>query len=796
MVMQRVYLISLDFLENFQFSDGELNFIDVIKFLLSNNEKDLIISYSIKDNRLECVKNIFPFKHERLLFVNRIRVMDLIKEHNDNPDISFIVIGRKNQDFRMAVNNKLLFITPLWVRNLEEQADKYGIKVDSPYQLLEFMKTIINQKNWYSKLVLPDGTIVLSLTDARTFEKYTISKEEKEVIERFHQILKNGSRNFYEMYFYHFFSSISNNKRLFNDINYWGYFPSSSGHIEGNEMFKFKEKVREMMKGQPQKHEDYKKYRNLLVRHTPTNKSHETHRDIRIKIGSKKHFETVRLNKGFINKLHGKNICIFDDYLTHGNSFECARNLLRHAGVNKLIFVTLGRFVRPYQYQEYELTGDIYSPTYNYKLIKRYEIPLTEFEINEEAKYEVENLHSIFNLSHSHFEVWYIITEGGINLEQYVIALKLLNINNQLILQMLDTFTIYDFIDLFKGEYLALQFKFNIKLDKHTNVFSNIDLLNETLEKSKEIIKLSKKNKIKIALINSKKYPSILKSIKNPPAIIYYKGRGFYKVHNKSVGCVGTRSMTDFGKAAVEAIVPKLVDEGFTIVSGLAEGVDTLSHKKCLENNGRTIAVLAHGLDMIYPKTNTELANEIIKNKGLLVSEYPIGTKPDKFRFVERNRLISALSKGVVVFETKEKSGTMHTVNYAIEQNKPIFCPFPSYASETTSALIKLINNKTATPIPYRNSFETVVLGLGYKLKDKEKARKIKNTTITKLINSANIQKTDLDTPMNFEIPKYTGIRVDKDIYLKYKEVLKENDITGKELFNAFMLSVINTYKK
>lgn len=381
-------------------------------------------------------------------------------------------------------------------------------------------------------------------------------------------------------------------------------------------------------------------------------------------------------------------------------------------------------------------------------------------------------------------------------MELYIIALKELNINNQLILQMISTFESYDFIELFNGKYITLQLKYNIQLDKYSKIFSNMDLLNKSLDRSKEIIDLSKKNKIKIMLINNKKYPANLKTMDNPPAVVYYKGRGFYKVQEKSVGCVGTRSITSFGIGAVESIVPKLVDEGFTIVSGLADGIDTLSHKKCLEHNGRTIAVLAHGLDMIYPKSNEDLANKIIENKGLLVSEYPIGTKPDKFRFVERNRLISGLSKGVVVFETKEKSGTMHTVNYATEQNRPIFCPVPQQPGETTSALIKLIKDKTAIPIPFKNSFETVVLGLGYKVKDKEKAKRIKNATITELINNANIQLSDLDSPMDFNEPKYAGIRVDKDIYLEYKKLLKDNDITNKDLFNTFMLSVINSNKK
>lgn len=107
-----------------------------------------------------------------------------------------------------------------------------------------------------------------------------------------------------------------------------------------------------------------------------------------------------------------------------------------------------------------------------------------------------------------------------------------------------------------------------------------------------------------------------------------------------------------------------MAKENFSIISGLALGIDAESHKACLNVGGRTIAILAHGLDMIYPRENIELSKSILNNGGTLISEYPVGTKPDKFRFVDRNRIVSGLSKGTIVFETKEKSGTMHTVDY------------------------------------------------------------------------------------------------------------------------------------
>lgn len=378
-------------------------------------------------------------------------------------------------------------------------------------------------------------------------------------------------------------------------------------------------------------------------------------------------------------------------------------------------------------------------------------------------------------------------------MEIYIIALKELKVSNELILKLIYIFQLEDYLSLFNGNYIDLQFKYNLKLDGYDKILTNQTLLTQALEKAKEIKRLNKKSKIKSLLINNKDYPENLKNINNPPAILYYKGRKFYPKHNKSIACVGTRSVTDFGIGAVESIIPKLVSEGFTIVSGLAEGVDTLSHQRCLENKGTTIAVLAHGLDMIYPSRNENLAMDILESNGILVSEYPIGTKPDKFRFVERNRIVSGLSKGIVVFETKEKSGTMHTVNYTVEQKRPIFCPQPQNATETTTALAKLIQSSTAISIPSRNSFEVIVLGTGYRLKDKEKILKLKNKSSSEIINNIKIDTMEVFDTIQFEESKYAGIKVDSILYQQYREILKDNGLSNKDMFNSFMLSVVKS---
>lgn len=209
-------------------------------------------------------------------------------------------------------------------------------------------------------------------------------------------------------------------------------------------------------------------------------------------------------------------------------------------------------------------------------------------------------------------------------------------------------------------------------------------------------IKYMKENNIDIIHICEKSYPQILKQIYDAPVSLYIRGNK--KILNgENVGIVGCRDCTDYGKKAAKYFGYNLSKEkSINIVSGLARGVDSYAHwgsvganievkgdkncgKKysgCEKQNidcGKTIAVLGNGLDMIYPKENIELANEIIRNGGAIISEYPCGTKPDKMNFPARNRIISGISQGIIVIEAKEKSGTLITVDFALEQGRDVF---------------------------------------------------------------------------------------------------------------------------
>ncbi|MEG8946907.1 DNA-processing protein DprA [Rosettibacter firmus] len=209
----------------------------------------------------------------------------------------------------------------------------------------------------------------------------------------------------------------------------------------------------------------------------------------------------------------------------------------------------------------------------------------------------------------------------------------------------------------------------NINLSqKLLNAKSKYESIKNKVEN--ELNKLSKIN-ARIITYWDNDYPELLKKIYYPPLIIYTKG-SFTEQDKYSLAVVGTRQPTTYGKIQTEKIVHELVEKNITIVSGLARGIDTIAHKSALNSNGRTIAVIGSGLDVVYPPENYKLFNEITE-KGVIITEYELGTKPDAQNFPRRNRIISGLSLGTLVIETKIDGGAMQTAAYAIDQNREVF---------------------------------------------------------------------------------------------------------------------------
>lgn len=194
---------------------------------------------------------------------------------------------------------------------------------------------------------------------------------------------------------------------------------------------------------------------------------------------------------------------------------------------------------------------------------------------------------------------------------------------------------------------------------------------------------------------HSSEYPKHLSEIRKHPQILYARGN-LALLNTPCFAIVGTRNNTLYGKINAEYFTKGLVSYGFTIVSGLAFGVDAVVHDTTLKNGGKTIAVLGSGIDIISPASNEWLANEILNDGGLIISEYSPGTPANKHHFPARNRIISGLSVGSLIIEAPEKSGALITARRAFEQNRDVFAIPGDLSRETTTGNHHLIANEMA----------------------------------------------------------------------------------------------------
>ena len=198
------------------------------------------------------------------------------------------------------------------------------------------------------------------------------------------------------------------------------------------------------------------------------------------------------------------------------------------------------------------------------------------------------------------------------------------------------------------------------------------------------------KGNIRLIPFDDPAYPEGLRHIYDAPIVLYAKGN-FTETDKYAIAMVGSRRASVYGMQTAEKISRGLAASGLTVVSGMARGIDTASHKGALEAGGRTVAVLGSGIDVPYPAANRNLA-KIIESSGTVISEFPMGTQPNRENFPRRNRIISALSLGVIVVEATIDSGSLITVGYALEQGKEVFAVpgnITSKNSEGANDLIK-----------------------------------------------------------------------------------------------------------
>ncbi|MBF8249771.1 MAG: Protecting protein DprA protein [Candidatus Levybacteria bacterium] len=243
-------------------------------------------------------------------------------------------------------------------------------------------------------------------------------------------------------------------------------------------------------------------------------------------------------------------------------------------------------------------------------------------------------------------------------------------------------------------------------------------------------------------------YPQILKEIKNPPFVLY--GRGNSSVlsvrSGPPIAVVGARRTTQYGREVTKLLTTELVLAGFTIVSGLALGVDAISHLTALENDGKTIAVLGCGVDCCSPMENFNLYNSILEKGNCIVSEFPLGMKPAQWTFPARNRIIAGLSQAVLVTEGAEDSGSLITAKFALKFNRKVFAvpgPITSQMSKGPYALIQ----KGAKLVTSGEDILKELKAQSSKVKTKIQSSKISNATREELI----ILKLLENEPLHFD---------------------------------------------
>lgn len=208
----------------------------------------------------------------------------------------------------------------------------------------------------------------------------------------------------------------------------------------------------------------------------------------------------------------------------------------------------------------------------------------------------------------------------------------------------------------------------------------------------KGFFKRLKENKIGVLVFSDRAYPQNLKDLEGRPVALYVKG-SINCLKENCIAVVGSRNMSEYGSIVSWDIAFDLASRGITIVSGLARGIDTQAHSAAIKAKGKTVAVFGCGLDRVYPPQNSNLARQIVEEAGLLISEYPPGYPPLPGNFAARNRIISGLSKAVVVVEGAAKSGTLLTASAAAEQGRTVFAVPGPITSALSAAPFFLLQN-------------------------------------------------------------------------------------------------------
>ena len=285
------------------------------------------------------------------------------------------------------------------------------------------------------------------------------------------------------------------------------------------------------------------------------------------------------------------------------------------------------------------------------------------------------------------------------------------------------------------------------KNSKRIKELDKVNLDEITDEKIKSFTKYIKNNNISYITINSKEYPESLKHVDEPPYVIFYKGN-LELLKGNLVAVIGSRKCSNYGAYVAKTMAKEISENNITVVSGLASGIDSIAQKSAVNNIGKTIGVLGCGINVIYPKNNKILYEEILKNDGLIISEFLPDTPPMAYNFPRRNRIISGISDKLILIEATVKSGSLITVNYSLSLGKDIMVvPGPVF-NGNSEGCNKLIRDGAKPFTEMQDLYDFLSI-------DKEKNKKVEKNSrkamILKVINMEPIHIDDIINSVNVD---------------------------------------------
>ncbi|MFJ6032523.1 hypothetical protein ACIQFL_19280 [Bacillus toyonensis] len=282
----------------------------------------------------------------------------LSKKFIDKTTKNFMLIGAVDVDIRIAANNKILLIHPLWIENVEPNIEKYGFKLRSFKQVVQCIDILNLDNQLFYDFQVDEKTRMIAVSNAN---KYYVVENEAEMIKKYKNTLKFGNNDYKYAVYFHYLTMIIGMQE-FNDVDYWMCVPSSSGTNDNN-IYDIVKRTRYLLNN--------RKSDELFIRHTPSQKSTYMSSSDRINEGCKRHLETIHLNPKYKGKLKGQKICVIDDYVTYGPSFESIRNLLIKEEVSEIILVAIGTFRKPYYKENYKINGNVYEAGFGHSFVNK-----------------------------------------------------------------------------------------------------------------------------------------------------------------------------------------------------------------------------------------------------------------------------------------------------------------------------------------------------------------------------------------------------------------------------------------